>query len=131
MVAGELLRRHIDVAYPAHDGGVDLIAYKESNFGLVIPIQVKTRSGPGYNFQRRWFRIPTIIVVHVWHATTNPEFYIFESIDQVEEALGEKHAATESWEGSGSYSVTDPTAEHIARMTPHRDQWQRIIDRFP
>jgi hypothetical protein len=27
LVAAELLRRHIDIAYPAHDSGVDLIAY--------------------------------------------------------------------------------------------------------
>lgn len=130
MVAGELLRQHIGVAYPVYDGGVDLIAYQESNFGRVVPIQVKTRSGTGYNFQRAWFRIPGIILVHVWRATTTPEFYIFESISQVEEALGEQHTATESWQGRGVYSVTTPTEEQIARMQPHRNQWQRIIGRL-
>src|ERR1700745_2060615 len=48
LVAAELLRQHIDVAYPAHDGGIDLLAYRGHDLGLVVPIQVKARTSTCY-----------------------------------------------------------------------------------
>ena len=130
LVAAELLRRHVDVAYPAFDGGVDLIAYREHQFTRVVPIQVKARSTTCYDFQKDWFRIDGLVLVQVWYVTTKPEFYIFGGLKSVEEALGNIHASTQSWIVKGGYSVTNPTREHIERMQPHRDQWDRILGRL-
>ena len=127
LVAAELLRQGIDVAYPAYDGGVDLLAYREHDFNCVVPIQVKTRSETCYNFQKSWFEVNRLVLVQVWYAAnpTTPQFYVFSNLQQVEEALGE-HADTDSWKRQGGYSVTQPCDDDIKRMRPHLNRWERI-----
>jgi hypothetical protein len=130
-VAAELLRRHIDVAYPAHDAGVDLIAYREHKLSQVVPIQVKARTTTCFEFQKDWFRIDGLVLVQVWHLTTVPEFYIFGCLADVEDALGEPHRYSQSWLVKEAYTVTSPTHDHLERMQAHRDRWDRIKDRLP
>ena len=132
LVAAELMRRGIDVAYPASDVGVDLLAYrldpKQTVAGKVVPIQVKARSASGYNFQRSWFdRCPGVVLVQVWHVETAPEFYVLESLTRVEEALGITHSASVSWKINGGYSLTVAGDEAYERMQAHRDKWERVI----
>lgn len=130
LVAAELLRRHIDVAYPAYDSGIDLLAYHAGAPDIVIPIQVKARTATCYEFQKGWFRVKGLILVQVWHVVAKPEFYIFGNLADVEDALGPLHTATASWCQRGGYNVTDPNDGHRERMRPHRDQWDRIIKRL-
>ena len=125
-VAAELLRRHIDIAYPAHDAGVDLIAYREHKLDQVVPIQVKARTATCFEFQKGWFKIEGLVLVQVWNVTVTPEFYIFGNLGDVEDALGVAHCATPSWMNKGAYTVTSPTSEHLARMKPHKDRWDRV-----
>jgi hypothetical protein len=131
MVAAELLRRGLDVAVPCSDVGVDLIAYQARGMGRSLPIQVKARSGPNYNSQRSWFRVPGIALVQIWNVATSPEFYVFANIEDVEAALGSQHAATPSWLERGGYSVTAPTGDALDRMARHKDRWDRITGQFP
>jgi hypothetical protein len=126
LVAAELLRRHIDVAYPAHDGGIDLFAYRGHDLARVVPIQVKARTSTCYEFQRDWFRIAGLVLVQVWHVTEKPEFYVFGSLDDVVDALGRQHSVTRSWVERGVYNVTTPNADHLERMQVHRDRWDRL-----
>jgi hypothetical protein len=129
-VAGELLRRGVDVAIPAYDKGIDLLAYREHDLTKIVPIQVKARANTGYNFQRDWFRIPALVLVHVWRLQSTPEFYVFAGLDDVVDALGPVLANSQSWKKvAGGYNVTDPGA--VARMQPHRDRWDRIMKRLP
>lgn len=135
LVATELMQRGIDVAYPASDFGIDLLAYRKRKTGappnVFVPIQVKTRSGSGYFFQRDWFRIPGLVLVHVWWVSDRkPEFYIFQNLAHVEEALG-SHAETDSWRIKGGYSVTEATKRHDQLMRRHQDKWARIISQLP
>lgn len=128
-MAAELLRQGTDVAYPTYDGGVDLLAYCEHDFHRVVPIQVKSRPETCYNFQKSWFDISGLVLVQVWHTVTNPEFYIFDTLEQVEDVLGD-HCKTESWKSMGGFSVTDPCKPDVARMRPHRNRWERIEERL-
>jgi hypothetical protein len=137
LVAAELMRRGVEVAYPASDVGVDLLAYRLSPHQSVptrfVPIQVKTRAVTGYNFQRSWFdRAKGLTLVHVWHVETVPEFYVFESLARVEEALGPIHASSKSWKVRGDYNVTCPGPDSgiRERMQGHRDKWNRITDQL-
>ena len=130
LVAAELMRRGVEVAHPASDVGVDLLAYRlipgQAVAGRFIPIQVKTRSTTGYAFYKSWFqRAPGLMLVHVWHAATTPEFYIFRNLGDVELAL-DNHAKSKSWIVDGGYSVTDATERHCQLMTAHADRWERI-----
>ena len=131
LVAAELMRRGVNVAYPAYDGGIDLLAYRELDFSRVVPIQIKSRASTGYNFQRSWFRIEGLVLVQVWHILEKPEFYIFRNLQDVEEALGAEHCSSESWVTNGGYNVTYPGKNNLERMRPHLDQWDRILDQLP
>ena len=67
LVAAELMRRGVEVAHPASDVGVGLLAYRLSEGHAVpakiVPIQVKAYSGTGYVFQKRWFeRAPGVVL---------------------------------------------------------------------
>lgn len=134
LVAAELMRRDIEVAYPASDVGVDLLAYRLEPGKAVatrfVPVQVKARSGFGCNFRRSWFaRVSGVVLVHVWHVRTTPEFHVFESLARAEEALG-SHATTSSWLVKDGYSATSPGADDIKKMQPHRDKWERMINQL-
>jgi hypothetical protein len=54
LVAAELMRRGVEVAHPASDVGVDLLAYRlqagQKTAGKFVPIQVKSYSKTGYRF---------------------------------------------------------------------------------
>jgi hypothetical protein len=130
LVAAELLRRHIDVAYPAHDGGIDLLAYHGHNLKRVVPIQVKARTSTCYEFQKDWFRIPNLVLVQVWQVTTAPEFYVFGNLGDVVDALGPQHSTTQSWIANGAYNVTTPNPSHLERMRQHKDRWERIAQKL-
>jgi hypothetical protein len=127
LVAAELLRRGIAVARPLYDQGIDLLAFHVDDPTRTVPIQVKARSGSGYNFQKEWFRVETMILVLVWHSATTPEFYVFKRAD-VDKALGPIHSSSPSWLEKGVYSVTEPGLEIIGRMKDHKDKWERITE---
>ena len=132
LVAAELMRRGVEVAYPASDVGVDLLAYRlergQAVAGKFVPIQVKARSGTGYAFLKSWFkRAPGVVLVQVWHVAETPEFYIFRNLTDVEAAL-DTHAASESWRTKGGYSITNPTQRHLELMNAHCGRWERITD---
>jgi len=129
LVAAELLRRNINVAYPAYDDGVDLLAYREQYFGQVVPIQVKAASSAIYTLKKEWLRIHGSILVQVWFVATNPEFYIFDSINQMEDALDETYSASPSWMRDNHYHIPRPQKVHADRWRRHRDKWERIISR--
>ena len=139
LVAAELMRRGVEVAYPASDVGVDLLAFrlgkKQTVPNRIVPIQVKARSEYGYAFQKSWFsRVPGVVLVWVWHVRyeleTSPEFFVFQDIGQVESALGD-HVETHSWRELGGYSTTKPTNVHIERMRSHQNKWDRILSQLP
>ena len=133
MVAAELMRRGVEVAQPHSDVGVDLLAYRlEPNSTVpnrIVPIQVKAASGVRFGFNKRWMGKSTNLVL-VWHLETTPEFYVFDSLERIEEALGITFRASKSWAENGAYSVTNPGLAVLERMSAHRDQWERLINQL-
>ncbi|WP_459676244.1 PDDEXK-like family protein [Acidisoma sp. 7E03] len=134
LVAGELLRRGIEVAYPASDRGIDLLAYRltgpDAMARSFVPIQVKTRAASGFYFHRSWFeKVPGLVLVHVWHVTTTPAQYVFGSLADVEEALGD-YAKSPSWTQGGVYNVTKASDDHYKRMEPFRNRWHVVSERL-
>jgi len=110
LFAGELMRRGTEVADPASDVGVDLIAYRvvegHAVPARIVPIQLKAYSATGYVFHKRWFeRAPGMALVSVWLTTDVPELYVFESICRVEVAPG-AHAETNCWKSRGLSSAS-------------------------
>jgi len=135
LVAAELLRQGVEVALPAFDHGIDLIAYRlpggQWPYAKFVPIQVKAASGTNFNFQKTWFmRVTGVVLVHVWNIITIPEFYIFDGVESAEATLGPQHTQTSSWRDKGGYTVTHPGEEHRKRMNQNRDKWSRITDQL-
>ena len=133
LVAAELMRRGVEVAQPHSDVGVDLLAYR-LGFGATVPrgivgIQVKSTSSISFSFQKLWFKKAPVLVL-AWKLATTPEFYVFDSLDRVEEALGPQYASSKSWAEGGRYTATKPTADGLARMAPHLGKWERITARL-
>lgn len=131
LVAAELMRRGVEVAHPASDVGVDLLAYSlrpgEAVARSFVPIQVKAHSGSGYSFQKAWFkRASGIMLVLVWHVQTDPKFYVFENIEAVEDALGPVYSASPSWAKNGSYRVTKPPQDALERLDRYYGKWELI-----
>jgi hypothetical protein len=130
MVAAELMRRGVEVAQPHSDVGVDLFAYRlepgTTVPARVVPIQVKSASNVAFSFHRRWLEKSTNLVL-VWQLETTPEFYVFDSLMRIEEALGPIFSASKSWVEDGVYAVSRPSVSVLERMTLHRSKWDRII----
>lgn len=133
LVASELMRRGIQVAYPAVDVGADLLAYRlnagQRTTRKFVPVQVKASSGVGYKFDRKWFeRAPDLALVLVWHmATPTPEFYVFGSFADVEAVIA-PHAGTDSWARRGVWSGPVPSKPEMTLMEAHLGAWGRIVD---
>lgn len=129
LVAAELMRRGMSVAFPACDTGVDLLAYREPEFRRAVPIQVKARQTSGFNFDRSWFRIKGLVLIHVWHISEKPEFYIFRGLKDVVKALG-KHAKTNVFRRTGRFAANKVGKPNLDLMRPHQDRWERISDQL-
>ena len=130
MVAAELMRRGVEVAQPHSDVGVDLLAYRLEPASTVpsriVPVQVKSASNVAFNFHKSWLRKSTNLVL-VWRLEATPEFYVFDSLARIEEALGATFSASKFWAENGVFAVTNPGAAVLERMTPYRNRWDRII----
>ncbi len=70
------------------------------------------------------------MLVQVWYVTVVPEFVVFGSLDDVVNALGAQHAATQSWLAKGNYNVTTPNAKHLEGMQPHKNRWDRVANQL-
>ena len=130
LVAGELLRRGVEVTYPAVDSGIDFFVFNERKpKRRAVPIQVKSYSNAGYKFKKDWFKFTGIVLIQVWYVTREPHFYIFSNIGQVVRVLGES-AKTDSWREKGEWYSGRPTDEQMNRIERHRDKWARILNQL-
>src|SRR5690348_14151330 len=77
-LAGDLLKAGLEVAFPARDRGVDLIAYAELDSQLAKfvarPIQMKAASGQSFGIWKKYLKVHDLILAFVWHldGKTNP-----------------------------------------------------------
>src|ERR1700680_1539553 len=133
----ELLRANLEVAIPARDRGIDLIAYADLGTQVTrfsaCPIQLKAAIGGSFSVDRKYARFPNLLMAYGWYledlaktvtyATTHPEAVA------VADAMG--YTQTASWE-RGLYVVTKPSPELVAhlepfRMTPEK-WWEKVTD---
>lgn len=134
LVAAELMRRGIEIAHPASDVGVDLLAYRlEAGVRTArrfIPIQVKAFSGNGYRFLKTWFdRAPDLALVLVNNLAATPQCFVFGGLADIEDAIG-NHALTSSWIDRGVWSATELSGADARLLISHRDRWERITDQL-
>ena len=135
-LASELIEAGLEVAFPARDRGVDLIAYAEidqqSGRFVAKPIQLKVASVRSFGAWHKYERIHDLILAFVWHvggASPSETFALtFSESVSVAEAMG--WTKTESWLKAGGYGTTHPNPSLLALLEPHRmtpDKWWQKV----
>jgi hypothetical protein len=131
-LASDLLQAGLEVAFPARDRGVDLIAYADLDRQLgrfvARPIQMKAASKRSFGIWKKYLKIHDLIVAFVWHldGLQGPETYALTCAEAV--AVGEMMGwtRTASWCEKGGYSTTKPGQDLCERLQPFRmtpDRW--------
>ena len=121
----ELLLAGLEVALPARDRGVDLIAYADldETLGTFVarPIQMKASSGEGFRLDRKYERFPDLLLAFVWHLQTPDEAVTFALSYAEALAIADElgWTRTASW-ARGAYGTTRPSARIRRLLEPHR-----------
>ncbi|PAP79828.1 hypothetical protein B1759_11055 [Rubrivirga sp. SAORIC476] len=134
-LADELLMAGLEVAYPARDRGVDVIAYadldEQAGQFVACPIQMKAASGRRFGVHQKYAKFPGLLLAYVWNLRSPDEAETFaltypEAV-RVAEAMG--WTETSSWTEKGGYSskLSVRLAELLEpyRMTP--DRWYEKV----
>lgn len=135
-LVSELLRAGLEVAMPARDRGVDLIAYldlasKVRSF-VSKPIQMKAAMTASFSVDRKYEKISDLVLAHVWHLESPENAVTFgllypQAVD-VAERMG--WTKTSSWTNRNTYSTTQPSARLREMLEPYRmnsDRWRALI----
>lgn len=135
----EILRAGLEVAIPARDRGIDLIAYadletEDVRAFVARPIQMKAASSGSFSIQRKYRKFPSILLAYIWHLDSLAQQIVTYALDyqealSVADAMG--YTKTESWLKHGVYVTTKPGKElrkylEPYAMTPGR-WWDRIV----
>lgn len=133
---GELFAAGLEVAYPARDRGVDLIAYLEvgrtADRFVAKPIQMKAASRRSFGVWQKFEKIHDLIFAFVWHldGVGDPETYAL--IYSEAKAVGNEMdwLGTDSWTIHGGYGTTRPNDELRERLKPYLmtpERWRAKI----
>jgi len=121
----------IEVAHPERDAGIDLLAFTVDPWA-VVPIQMKAATTERFSLDRKYERIPGLVMVYVWHARSAGEavFYAmsWEQAKAIADELGWTDTAT--WRGRGTYTNNQPGERVKAAIAPHRmeqGKWAALI----
>lgn len=132
LVKGAIIEANLEVATPERDNGIDLIMFRWSHAGefRARPIQIKSASKFSFGMDRKYEKIPGLIMVFVFACrTTSREIYAmtYEQMVGVGEAMG--WTKTESWQQRDGYSTRHPSPKLQALLLPYRmDQPQKWRD---
>lgn len=134
-LGSELLRAGLEVAVPARDRGIDLIAYADLSSHVrtfvARPIQMKAASERSFSLFRKYEKLRDLIIAYVWfvHEPEKTATYAltYDEAYSVADRVG--WTKTKSWEREG-YSTTRPSTELCKileqyRMTPER-WWLKV-----
>jgi hypothetical protein len=138
-LASELLQAGLEVATPARDRGIDLIAYADVDVQLgrflARPIQMKAASQRSFGIWRKYLKIHDLVIAFVWHldGVESPVTYALTTDEAI--AVGEAMGwtGTSSWVDAGGYTTTRPgrtLCQHLEayRMSPDK-WWSKITSR--
>ncbi len=130
----ELAAEGVEVALPERDIGVDLIAYWwEDNHFVVRPIQLKGAEEEIFVLDKKYVKIPSLIMIYAWHVNTeNPVFYALTYQEALEVLKQTGAAKSKSWK-KGTYSITRKVGGKFLplltkfKITKKR-QWKKTLE---
>jgi hypothetical protein len=130
-----LLGAGLEVAFPARDRGVDLIAYADIDRRLerfaAVPIQMKAASAARFSIDRKYSKFHDMLIAYVWNVAepVRTKIYALNQEEALRIATEMKYTMTESWAGKGAYVVTRPGRELVDRLRPYevsQEKWQAV-----
>jgi hypothetical protein len=137
-LGSELLRDGLDIAVPARDRGIDLIAYadRSSRVGRFVarPIQMKAASERSFSIDRKYKKVANLIIAYVW--------YVHDPVKTVTYALTYKEAlvvARKCWARArsaswkrGRYITSSPSRQLCELLEPYRmtegKWWEKVTE---
>lgn len=132
----ELLRDGLEVAAPARDRGVDVIAYADLSVQVAKfsakPIQMKAFSTAGFSVATKHSRISDLLMAYVWHVNEqSPAItYALSYADAVKVAEEMGWTKTTAWTSGGVYTTTRPSERLIVLIDPFRvvpGRWRALV----
>ncbi len=126
-----LVQRNFEVARPERDKGIDLLVYQAEpgQTFRALPIQVKALTNEGFALNKKYDRIPGLILAYIWGAgTVRQRFFLMTYLEAVE-LLGNR-AKSRSWEKEGKYNVSSPGRELTALMEAYEDRFEWLRTRL-
>ena len=133
---GELLRDGLEVAVPARDRGIDLIAYADLSRQVARfsarPIQMKAFTVSGFSVAKKYTRIADLILAYVWHlGDTQPAVtYALPYAETVGVAEAMGWTETPSWQEGEIYTTTSPSKRLLGLLEPYRTRpgkWWALV----
>jgi hypothetical protein len=126
LLAGQLLQAGLEVAFPARDRGVDLIAYadidQQAGHFVAKPLQLKAATQRSFGIWTKYSRIHDLILAFVWHVGGSEPTETFALTCQEAITIGDTmgYTKTESWVGQGAYVTTRPSDRLCRLLEPYR-----------
>jgi hypothetical protein len=133
----EILRAGLEVAHPARDRGIDLIAYADIDTKVrsfvARPIQMKAASVRSFSINFKYAKFPNLLLAFVWNLGGTPDqietFALsYQEAFDVASAMG--YVATPSWQ-TGSYTTTNPGTRLRGLLEPYAMSstrwWDRVV----
>lgn len=124
-LVNDLLLSGVEVATPARDRGVDLIAYvdidEQSGRFTAVPIQIKAATQRWFSIDRKYAQFPNLLLAFVW-GVGKPESSTIYALTYVE-SLGVGKAMgwleTKSWTERGLYTTTAPSEKVLGLLSSY------------
>lgn len=153
-LVSELLRAGLEVAIPARDRGIDLIAYLDlvdppdearDLASAVVrpvqrfaakPIQMKAASRQSFSISKKYAKLCDLILVFVWNLEDPDRAVTYALTHDEAVAIGEAMGwlATDSWTLRGAYNTNNPGARLRGLLEAHRmdpERWREKITGAP
>lgn len=135
-LASELLLAGLEVAFPARDRGVDLVAYididKVGGRFIAKPIQMKAASERSFGIWEKYAKINDLIFAFVWHVdgASPPETYALTYQESLAVADTMGWTKERTWTTKGRWDNTNPGKTIRKLLEPHRmtpeKWWEKV-----
>jgi hypothetical protein len=135
-LGSELLREGLEVAVPARDRGVDLIAYADLSSRvqsfIARPIQMKAASRSSFSLHRKYRRLADLIIAYVWYINDPSKTVTYALTYKEAYAVAKrmKWTKTDSWKMKHAYSTTRPGSRLRELLEPYRMRegkwWEKV-----
>jgi hypothetical protein len=137
LLGSELLRDGLEVAVPARDRGIDLIAYADllSNVETFVarPIQMKAASRRSFSIDGKYERLADLIIAYIWHVhdpgtTVTYALTYSEAFDVAKECFDLDNSV--AWENKKYHVNNNPGQKLCGLLEPYQMSegkwWEKV-----